>query len=86
MSLRARVSGVSETSSSDAFPLRIAQIAPLYESVLRHTVLPAFLKQVDIRHLEVGAATIDLRFERSDHDVAINVMNKRGKVEVVAIK
>jgi glycogen debranching enzyme len=54
--------------------------------VLRHTVLPDFLGRVDINQLAVGAATLDLRFERSDHDVAINVTAKRGKVEVVAIK
>ncbi len=75
MSWRARIGNVNETSWSEALPLRIAQIAP-----------PTFLKQVDIRHLEVGGATIDLRFERSDHDVAVNVLEKRGKVEVVAIK
>ena len=54
--------------------------------VLRHTMLPAFLARVDIHQLAVGAATLDLRFERSDHDVAISVTAKRGKVEVVAIK
>src|SRR5512140_3440277 len=33
MSLKSRFGGGSETSSSDTFPMRIAQIAPLYESV-----------------------------------------------------
>ncbi len=52
----------------------------------RHTVLPAFLGQLDIRGLRVGDATLDLRCERTEHDVAISVTDKRGDVEVVAIK
>jgi len=53
---------------------------------LRHTMLPAFLAQVDIRGLRIGEATLDLRFERAERDVAISVSKKHGDVEVLAIK
>ena len=49
-------------------------------------VLPTFLDEVFISDLHVGRATVDLVLERHDYDVGINVIRKKGHVEVVAIK
>lgn len=46
-------------------------------------VLPAFIKYVEIHRLRVGAASADLRFERTSHGVAAEVLSIRGELEVV---
>jgi glycogen debranching enzyme len=53
---------------------------------LTRSVLPPFLDEVTIRRLRVGAARLDLRFERHEHDVAISVLRRDGEAEVVSIK
>ena len=48
--------------------------------------LPAFIDELVISGLRVGSSAVDLALERHDLDVGINVVRKRGNVEVVAIK
>jgi glycogen debranching enzyme len=52
----------------------------------RHTVLPAFLDQVEIFGLRVGGSLVDLRLHRYAEDVGVTVTRKTGKVEIVAVK
>jgi glycogen debranching enzyme len=45
-------------------------------------VLPSFLDQVEIRGLTVGDAVVDVILNRHPHSVGINVVNRRGEVEI----
>ena len=51
-----------------------------------HPSLPPFLDDIWIRNLRVGDARIDLRLHRYPDDVGINVLSKRGDVEVALVK
>jgi glycogen debranching enzyme len=53
---------------------------------LRHSRLPDFLDRVAIRGLLVGEARLDLEVERQRHGVGIRVTDRRGDVEVIAVK
>lgn len=49
---------------------------------LRHPRLPSSLRWLHMRQLPVGNAHVDLLLRRHDPDVAVNVLNKEGDVEV----
>ncbi|HEY0938942.1 MAG TPA: amylo-alpha-1,6-glucosidase [Steroidobacter sp.] len=49
---------------------------------LRHPRLPASIEWLRIRRLAVGDARLDVLLRRHDADVAVNVLNKEGGVEV----
>ena len=49
---------------------------------LVHPRLPAALDWVRLRGLEVGTARVDLLLRRHDQDVAVNVLERTGEVEV----
>ena len=53
---------------------------------LRHTALPESLSSVEIRNLRVGAASVDLAFERRAHTVSIDILRRSGEVEIVALR
>jgi glycogen debranching enzyme len=53
---------------------------------LRHPVLPEFLREVSIRNLQVGQATVDLLLRRHKSDVAVDVLRKEGKADIVLTK
>jgi hypothetical protein len=44
------------------------------------------VEAVSLGQLVVGDATAELVFERHEHGVDVNVVRKRGEVEVVVIK
>jgi glycogen debranching enzyme len=46
--------------------------------------LPPFLDDVTIRRLRVGEASVDLHCERDGGDVAVRVLRRRGRVDVVS--
>jgi glycogen debranching enzyme len=54
--------------------------------LLRHAVLPPFLGEVEIHGLRVGDADLDLRLQYHEDDVGVTIIEKRGRVEVLAIK
>jgi glycogen debranching enzyme len=56
--------------------------APQAQICFSHPVLPAFLKEVCIRDLEVGDGSVDFLLQRRDHDVGINVLRRQGNVAV----
>lgn len=60
--------------------------APGRKLHLRRPLLPPFLDEVEIRDLPVGAATVDLRLQRRENDVTIDLLERRGDLEVVILK
>ena len=53
---------------------------------LHHSALPEELKQVHIRNLRVGDASVDLAFERYSETVGVNILRRTGNVEIVALR
>ena len=49
-------------------------------------VLPDFLHQLHISNLKVADSELDLLLVRTEHDVSVNVVRRKGNVEVVVIK
>jgi glycogen debranching enzyme len=49
-------------------------------------VLPEWLPEVRINHLEVGGATADLLLERHPHDVGVTVLRRNGPLRVTVVK
>jgi glycogen debranching enzyme len=49
---------------------------------LRNPHLPSFLNEVILRHLQLGASTVDLRITRHGDDVSLEVLRRRGKIQV----
>ncbi len=54
--------------------------------VFNNPVLPEYLKEIRIRGLRVGDATLDLLLARHDSDVGVNVLRREGKVTVAVLK
>ena len=52
---------------------------------LMRPVLPAFLDEIVIRNLRLGDSAVDLLFRRHTRDVALNILRKDGKVEVILV-
>ncbi|MBX3303732.1 MAG: amylo-alpha-1,6-glucosidase, partial [Nitrospira sp.] len=48
-----------------------------------HPVLPPFLERVQIRNLSIGTTRLDLVLDRQESEVAVRVVRRTGKVEVV---
>jgi glycogen debranching enzyme len=48
--------------------------------------LPEFLREVHIRGLRVGDASVDVRLEQHGRDVGVNVLGRSGHVEVLVLK
>ena len=49
---------------------------------LRNPRLPAFLNEVVLRDLQLGASSADLRLRRHGDEVSLEVMKMRGKIQV----
>ena len=49
---------------------------------LRDPRLPAFLNEVVLRDLQLGASSVDLRIRRHDGEVSLEVMRTRGQIQV----
>lgn len=50
---------------------------------LYYTALPESLQRVEIRNLKVGAASLDLAFERYANSVGIDILRRAGHVEIL---
>ncbi len=55
---------------------------PRSEIRLRNPRLPAFLDEVILRDLHLGPSSVDLRIRRHGEDVAMEVMRRRGQIQV----
>jgi glycogen debranching enzyme len=53
---------------------------------LHHSALPESLQEVHIRNLRVGGGSVDLSFERYAETVGVNIVRRRGPVEIVALR
>lgn len=60
--------------------------APARKLHLRRPLLPPFLDEVEIWDLRVGDASVDLRLHRRENDVSIDLLERRGNLEVVILK
>jgi glycogen debranching enzyme len=49
---------------------------------LRNPHLPAFLNEVVLRDLQLGPSSVDLRIRRHGEDVSMEVMRRRGQIQV----
>ncbi|MGH9715572.1 MAG: amylo-alpha-1,6-glucosidase [Candidatus Acidiferrales bacterium] len=54
--------------------------------VFRRATLPASLSKLQIEKLRVGDASVDLMIERAGKSVGVNVLDKKGKVDIVSVK
>jgi glycogen debranching enzyme len=54
--------------------------------VFSSPLLPEALREVTIRDLRVGEASVDLVLSRRDGDVGVNVLRREGEVSVVVLK
>ncbi|QDG54190.1 amylo-alpha-1,6-glucosidase [Persicimonas caeni] len=53
---------------------------------LHNPRLPPFLETLRMHRLKVGDAEVDLLFERYQEDVGVQILRRRGKVEVMVVK
>jgi glycogen debranching enzyme len=49
---------------------------------LRNPRLPAFLNEVILRGLQLGPSTVDIRVTRHGDDVSMEILRRRGKIQV----
>lgn len=49
-------------------------------------LLPDFIELMNVRGLKVGPSSLDLMFQRRDKDVSVNVVSRKGPVEVIVVK
>ncbi|MCR4296571.1 MAG: amylo-alpha-1,6-glucosidase [Elusimicrobia bacterium] len=54
--------------------------------IFDHPMLPSFLEELRFRDLRAGGGSADLLLRRHASDVSINVVSRRGPIEVVVIK
>jgi glycogen debranching enzyme len=52
---------------------------------LRNPRLPAFLNEVVLRELQLGSSSVDLRIRRHGADVSMEVLRRRGQIQVSII-
>jgi glycogen debranching enzyme len=63
------------------------EVAALERTVrFSHARLPDFLDHLTIENMPVGDARIDLRVERQKTGVGVNILGRRGNVEVITLK
>jgi len=53
---------------------------------LHHTALPEALPEVRVRNLKVGNSSVDLVFERRPETVAVDILQRNGEIEIVALR
>ena len=49
-------------------------------------LLPDLIELMNVRGLKVGSSSLDLMFQRRDKDVSVNVVSRKGPVEVIVVK
>jgi glycogen debranching enzyme len=53
---------------------------------LHHTALPETMRQVRIRNLKIGNSSVDLAFERHAETVGVDILQRTGDIEIVALR
>jgi glycogen debranching enzyme len=59
--------------------------APEKKIYFDHPVLPDFLDEMTIEGLRIDSASFDIRLERHERDVGIDVFRREGEIEVVVV-
>jgi glycogen debranching enzyme len=54
--------------------------------MLHYTALPEHLRQVQIRNLRVGNGCVDLGFERSAQNVAVQILRRSGDIDIIYLR
>jgi len=54
--------------------------------LFRRTVLPASLRQIEIRNLTVGSANVDLLIQTEGDGVDVRLLRKQGNVDIISVK
>jgi hypothetical protein len=49
-------------------------------------VLPAFIEEMTIRNLKMGPARLDIALTRLEEDVSVNLLHRKGQVDLVINK
>ena len=58
-----------------------------HQLIVRRPVLPDFVDDLEVQRLRVGDAEVDLRFERrADQSVTVEVVKKRGRLDVIVTR
>ncbi|MBX7196599.1 MAG: amylo-alpha-1,6-glucosidase [Sandaracinaceae bacterium] len=65
--------------------LGLLPAAPMRELRIARPDLPPFLRWVEVKHLQVGDAQIDLRYQRVGDHTAVDVSAMRGDVRVALV-
>jgi glycogen debranching enzyme len=60
--------------------------APRREIRFVRSALPESLERVQIRHLQVGDASVDLLVERLPSDVGVELIRRDGDVQIITLK
>jgi glycogen debranching enzyme len=63
--------------------LGISIDTPNQRLILEQPCLPPSISQLWVKRLKVGTATVDLSFERRDNGLGVEIMDKRGELEVL---
>ena len=63
-------------------PRSVSNSTPRGEIRLRNPRLPAFLNEVVLRDLQLGASSVDLRVRRHGEEVSLEVLRTRGQIQV----
>jgi glycogen debranching enzyme len=53
-----------------------------HKILLRDPRLPEFINEVTIRNLSMGSASVDFRIRRHDEEVSIEILKKRGELQL----
>jgi glycogen debranching enzyme len=74
-------------ASGTAFTLLEAALGLEFDAArgeirLRDPRLPAFLNEIVLRDLKLGASSVDLRLRRHDGEVSLEVLRTRGQIQV----
>jgi glycogen debranching enzyme len=81
-----------EAGSAGALYMILQEILGIYanaeENILyvHNPVLPSWLNEVDVNHLNVGRSTLSLRFRREGAKTSFSVRDKQGAVRVVVVE
>jgi glycogen debranching enzyme len=52
--------------------------------IFNRPALPEFLNEITLKHLSIGADRVDVSLRRSRQEVVIDVLDRKGQVEVLS--
>ena len=55
------------------------------EICLREPIMPAFLQQLTVRGLQIGAGAVDIGFDRMEDKVVVRPLGRSGSARIVTI-